>query len=64
MGKGVITLCEKLINQLPRNIGQPEIPPLETIRELCVIEAEQVEQRRVQIVDMDLVADDVESEIV
>ena len=36
------------------DIGQAEIAALETIGQLGVIEAQQVQQRRVQIVDVDL----------
>ena len=46
------------------HIRQPEIAALEPVGQLRVIEAEQVQQRGVQIVDVDRVARDVEAEVV
>jgi len=43
---------------------QPEVPALEAVGQLRVVESEQVQQRRVQVVDADLVLDDVEGELV
>ena len=37
------------------HIGQPEVAALEAVGQLRVIEAEQVQNRRVQVVDVDRV---------
>jgi hypothetical protein len=57
-------LCEQFLDELARDIGQPKIAPLKTIREFRVIEAEQMEQRSMQIVNMDLVTNNVKTELV
>ena len=46
------------------HVRQPEVAALETIRELRVIKAEQVENRRVQFLDVDYVLRHVEAEVV
>ncbi len=46
------------------HVGQAELPPLELVRQPRVVEAEQVQQRRVQIVDVDAVVRRVETEVV
>src|SRR5215510_8643160 len=46
------------------DIRQPEIAPLKSIGELCMIEAEQFEERRVQVVYMNSISNRVESEFV
>ncbi len=46
------------------HIGEAEVAALEAIRQFRVIEAEQVQQRRVQVVDVDLVLRGVEAEFV
>jgi hypothetical protein len=49
---------------LAMDIGETEVATLESVGELRVIEAEQMENRRVQVVNMDRVASDVESKII
>src|ERR1051326_4236781 len=46
------------------HIGEPEIAALKTISELGMVKAEQVQDRRVQIVNMDLVPGGVKPELV
>ena len=46
------------------NVGQPEIPAGVAIGKFFVIEAEQVQQGRVQVVDVDLVLDGLETKLV
>ena len=46
------------------HVGQAEVAALEAVGESCVVEAEQVQQRGVQVVDVDRVGDDVEAEVV
>ena len=46
------------------DVGQAEVAALEAVGQLRVVEAEQVQHRGVQVVDVDLVLDDVEAELV
>lgn len=46
------------------HVGEPEIPALEAIGQFRVIEAEKVQDRRLEIVDVDLVAGSLEAEVV
>ena len=45
------------------NIGQAEVPPLD-LPPACVIDAHQIEQGRVQIVDVDLIRHDPVTELI
>ena len=51
-------------HDVPIHIGETVIAALEAERELGVVETELVQQRRVQIVDVDRVARDVVAEII
>src|SRR5689334_18730515 len=55
---------QQLFHDLALHIRQTEVAALETVGELRVIEAEQVQQRRVQVVDVDFVFRGVEAEVV
>ena len=44
--------------------GQPHVQPLELERQPSVVDAQAVQDRRVQVVDVDRVLDDVVAEIV
>ena len=57
-------LRQQLLHQFTVHICQAEVAALETIREFRVIETEQVENRRVQVVDVDFVLRHVEAEVV
>src|SRR6185437_2335360 len=57
-------LREELFDNVSGDVGQTEIAALEPVSELGVIEAEAIENRRVEVVDVDLVLDDVETEVV
>ena len=48
---------QQLLDHFAVHVGQPEVAALEPERQLRVIEAEQVQDRRVQVVDVDLVLD-------
>ncbi len=37
------------------DVGQAIVAPLEAVRQLLVVESEQVEDRRLEVVDVDLV---------
>ena len=60
VGQDSLTRCvphslrQQLLNQSTLHIGQPEIAALEAVSQLRVVEAEQVQNRRVHIVDIDL----------
>jgi hypothetical protein len=59
-----IRLSENFRDQFAMHVGQPEITALETICQLRVVETELMQDRRVQVVDMDPILRDVETEIV
>jgi hypothetical protein len=46
------------------NIGEPKIAAAVAVRELLVVQAELVQDRRVQVVDMDTVFDRVHAELI
>ena len=46
------------------HVGEAEVAALETVGEFLVIEAEEVEERGVEVVDVDFVFDDAEAEFV
>ena len=48
----------------PADVGQPEVAALEAEGQLGVVEAEQVQDRRLQVVDVDAVLDRREAELV
>lgn len=52
------------LNQLAMHIGQAEITALESIGELPVIHSEQVQERGVEIVDVDFVLDGIEAKFI
>lgn len=64
IAKGVYTLCEQFFNPFARHVGQPKIPALKTIREFGVIESKEMEQGRVQVVNVNFIARDVEAKVV
>ena len=49
---------------LPLDVGQAEVAALELVRQLLVVDAEQVQHRRVQVVDVDRVLGHVVAEFV
>ena len=55
---------QQLLDDVAMNAGQPHVEALRAERQLRVVEAEQVQQRGVQVVDVDLVLDGVEPEVV
>src|SRR5436309_6523027 len=59
-----LSLGEDLLHHPPVNVGQPKIPAGVPVSELFVVKAEQMQERRVQIVDVNLVFDRLESEFV
>lgn len=46
------------------DVGEAEIPSLETVRQLGMIETQQVQKGRMQVVDVDLVFCHIESKII
>ena len=52
------------LDDLSLHVGQPEVAALEPVGQPGVVDAEQVQDRRVQVVDVDGVLDDVVGEVV
>ena len=57
-------LRQQLGNQISVHVGQPEVAALEPVGEPGVVEAQQVQDRGLQVVDVDRVFDDVEAQVV
>ncbi len=55
---------DQLRDDLAGDVGQAEVAPLEAVGEPRVVDAEQVEDRGVEVVDVDRVLDDVPAEVV
>ena len=55
---------QQLLHHLARHVGQAEIAALEAVGQLQVVEAEQVQDRGVEVVDVDRVLDDVPADVV
>ena len=51
-------------NEIPMHVGEPEVAPLELVGELLVIEAEQVQNGRLQIVNVHRIVGNVEAELI
>ena len=60
----ILPSAQDFLHESPMHVGQAVVAALEAVREPRVVEAEQVQQRGVQVVDVDRVGDDVEAEIV
>ena len=54
----------KRADDLSLHVGEAEVAALEAVLQAGVVEAEQVQQRRLQVVDMNPVVDHVEAEVV
>ena len=50
-------LRENVLHDIPSDVGETEVATVEAIRQLFVVEPHQVQQRGVQIVDVDLLLD-------
>src|SRR5437016_2881989 len=59
-----LSLRQNLSHDSPVNIGQPKIPAGVPVSELFVVKAEQMQKRRVQIVNVNFVFDRLESEFI
>ena len=57
-------LGDQLFNEFSRHIREAEVASLETICQLRMIEAEQMKQRCVEIMDMDFIGGRVKTELV
>ena len=55
---------QQLLHHVAVHVGQPEVAALEAEGQLRVIEAQQVQDRRLQVVDVDAVLDGDEAELV
>ena len=58
------TLCENVRDHFPGDIGQSKITTAVTVRKLGVVDAEQVQNGRVDVVDVDGLVDGLEAEVV
>ena len=56
--------ANQLLDDLAVDVGQPEVAAGVAVGELLVVEAQQMEDRGVQVVDVDLVLDGLEAELV
>ena len=56
--------CQQSLHNIPLHIGQAEIAPLKAIRELRMIPAEKMEDRRLQIVDMHRIDGGLEAQLI
>ena len=48
-------LSEQLLDEGAGNVGQAEVPALEAVRQLCVLQPHEVQDSRMQVVDVNLV---------
>src|SRR5437763_690927 len=55
---------EEFLHDATGYVGEAEVAALEAIGQLGVVEAQEVEEGRVQVVDVDLVLDRLEAEVV
>jgi len=55
---------QQALDHLAVDVGQAEIASLEAVGELGVVETQQVHERSVQVVDVDLVLDHPEAQVV
>src|SRR5688572_6925409 len=55
---------EQFLHDGAVNVGQAEIAPLKAVGQFGVIEAQQVEERRMQIMDVDPVFHDIEAQLI
>src|SRR5579884_4364314 len=60
----ILSSRQQLLHDLPMHVRQAEVAALEAVGQLRVIEAQQMQEGRVQVVDVDLVLDHVEAEVV
>src|SRR5215831_11289283 len=57
-------LCQQLPDYLPLYVGQAEIPSLAPIGQLCVVETQALQDRGLQVVNVNFVFDDIEPEVI
>ncbi len=61
LGQGLGWLSEQVFHHFAGDVRQAEIAALKTVGEPLVVQAEQVEDRRVEIIHVDRVGDDVQT---
>ncbi len=57
LSRALRQLRKQLLHHLAADVGQPEVAALEAIGQLEMVEAEQVQDRGLQVVDVDSVLD-------
>ena len=55
---------EELVDHHPADVGQAEVAALGLVRQSGVVQAQEVEDRRLEVVDVDRVLGDVEPQVV
>src|SRR5262245_654022 len=60
----ITSSCQEFLDQLPVDVGEAEVAALRAEGELGVVDAEQMEDGGVQVVDVNAVLDGVEAEVV
>src|SRR5262245_55013443 len=57
-------LPQEFPDHLPVHVSEPVIAPLEAVREARMVETQEVQESRMQVMDMDRVRSDVETQLV
>lgn len=57
-------LCQNALNEIARDVRQPVVAACVAVRELFVIDAQQVQDCGLEIVDMDWILGNVEAKII
>src|SRR5579863_797438 len=60
----VDSLRDDVANHITRNIGQPEVAATVTVRKLCMVDSQQIENGGVNVVDMHRLVDHLPAEII
>src|SRR5688572_26902251 len=61
---GSFGLRQQLLCNFSVHVGEPEVPPLKAVGQLRMIEAKEMKDRCVQVMDVDFVFSGVEAELV
>src|SRR5262249_57010676 len=64
IGRVAGSLRQKALDYGPRHIGKPKVAPLESVGQPRVVESQQMQDSRVQVVDVNAVFCNVESRLV
>src|SRR5439155_10133947 len=56
--------CHDILDDIPRDVGQPEVAATVTVRELRVLDSHQIKDGCVYVADVDRFLDSLETEVV